>query len=158
MSYLVLQYLEGMSRDSANVTPPLSMKSNHRAKSPRSPNGWDSGSGVYAPTPKSSMRGAQQLEELAAAGNVEDDEDVKSDEQEGQRSELGTVLPIVGYYRCIGRQYRNLLQREPGPHDPPGPHYESFDSGPSFGNFGPLPPDNHASNNIFSTWQQVCRQ
>lgn len=36
-----------------------------------------------------------------------------------------------------------LLQREPGPHDPPGPKYESYDSGPSFGNFGPLPPDDH---------------
>jgi hypothetical protein len=32
-----------------------------------------------------------------------------------------------------------LPQREPGPHDPPGPKYESYDSGPSFGNFGPLP-------------------
>lgn len=31
------------------------------------------------------------------------------------------------------------LQHEPGPQDPPGPRYESFDSGPSFGNKGPLP-------------------
>jgi hypothetical protein len=30
-------------------------------------------------------------------------------------------------------------QHEPGPQDPPGPRYESFDSGPSFGNKGPLP-------------------
>ncbi|KIY63456.1 hypothetical protein CYLTODRAFT_493908 [Cylindrobasidium torrendii FP15055 ss-10] len=29
----------------------------------------------------------------------------------------------------------------PGPHDPPGPRYESYDSGPSFGNLGPMPTD-----------------
>ncbi|CAA7260570.1 unnamed protein product [Cyclocybe aegerita] len=28
---------------------------------------------------------------------------------------------------------------EPGPNDPPGVKYASYDSGPSFGNFGPLP-------------------
>ena len=44
-----------------------------------------------------------------------------------------------------------LLQREPGPQDPPGPKYESYDSGPSFGNFGPLPMDDHVAPSYMST-------
>lgn len=38
------------------------------------------------------------------------------------------------------------MKPEPGPHDAPGPHYVSYDS--SFGNFGPLPVDDHA----YTTW------
>jgi len=43
-------------------------------------------------------------------------------------------------------------QREPGPDDPPGPKYASYDSGPSFGNFGPLPPDDHPAKNPYGSW------
>ncbi|KAI5988026.1 hypothetical protein EDD15DRAFT_2464483 [Pisolithus albus] len=45
---------------------------------------------------------------------------------------------------------------EPGPWDQPGPCYESFDSGPSFGNFGPLP-DNGSHNGEplwWKSWEQ----
>ncbi|KAJ8515599.1 hypothetical protein ONZ45_g7018 [Pleurotus djamor] len=54
---------------------------------------------------------------------VAEDDDAKSTSQDGQRTEVESV------------------HREPGPADPPGPKYESYDSGPSFGNFGPLPDD-----------------
>ncbi|KAF9222509.1 hypothetical protein BS17DRAFT_782960 [Gyrodon lividus] len=57
--------------------------------------------------------------------NEQDIEDVESNVQDGRKTELS----IVGQSRV----------HEPGPQDPPGPRYESFDSGPSFGNFGPLP-------------------
>ncbi|KAI5983104.1 hypothetical protein EDD15DRAFT_2202324 [Pisolithus albus] len=42
---------------------------------------------------------------------------------------------------------------EPGPQDPPSPRYKSFDSGPSFGNFGPLP-DNRSCNGE-PLWQKL---
>ncbi|KAI6001353.1 hypothetical protein EDD15DRAFT_2192982 [Pisolithus albus] len=45
---------------------------------------------------------------------------------------------------------------EPGPQDPPSPHYKSFDSGPSFGNFGPLP-DNRSCNGE-PLWQKLWEQ
>ncbi|KAF9462337.1 hypothetical protein BDZ94DRAFT_1261635 [Collybia nuda] len=105
--------------------------------------------GVYSPAPRS--KNSDALLELAnspmsytnrngaplQANGHDDEEDADSNVQDGLRSELGeTILPM----------------REPGPHDPPGPKYESYDSGPSFGNFGPLPPDDHptASNNPFA--------
>ncbi|KAL0956603.1 hypothetical protein HGRIS_002740 [Hohenbuehelia grisea] len=68
------------------------------------------------------------------------DDDGKSNTQDGRRTEGGdsVALPI----------------REPGPTDPPGPKYESYDSGPSFGNFGPLPDDpqfhQHAAQNPYT--------
>lgn len=44
-------------------------------------------------------------------------------------------------------------QHEPGPNDAPGPRYPSYDSAPSFGNFGPLPDDVSTFNNrMLSTW------
>ncbi|KAG6856287.1 hypothetical protein H0H87_005770 [Tephrocybe sp. NHM501043] len=68
-----------------------------------------------------------------------DDDDADSNVQEGRTSEAGdTILPV----------------REPSRNDPPGPKYESYDSGPSFGNFGPLPTDDDvpAPTNNFSSW------
>ncbi|KAF8829264.1 hypothetical protein HHX47_DHR3000905 [Lentinula edodes] len=62
----------------------------------------------------------------------EDVDDMASDVQ--QRSEGGTALPVP----------------EPGPHDAPGPHYISYSS--SFGNFGPLPPDDLPPQNALNTW------
>lgn len=59
--------------------------------------------------------------------------------------------------QCCAPDCNDPAQREPGPHDPPGPKYESYDSGPSFGNFGPLPTDEHppASINPYAnnTWK-----
>ncbi|PPQ63736.1 hypothetical protein CVT24_004245 [Panaeolus cyanescens] len=52
-------------------------------------------------------------------------DDADSNVQEGMRSELG-----------------DFPQHEPDTHDPPArPKYASYDSGPSFGNFGPMPLD-----------------
>ncbi|EAU91127.2 hypothetical protein CC1G_03295 [Coprinopsis cinerea okayama7 len=63
-------------------------------------------------------------------------EDADSNIQVGERSDIGEPL------------------HEPGPNDPPGPKYESYDSGPSFGNFGPLPTEDRASTNPYggSSW------
>lgn len=80
-------------------------------------------------------------------------DDVDSNVQEGVRSEVGEMIPFVRL-RSISPYIFSLTlqQREPGPQDPPGPKYESYDSGPSFGNFGPLPADDHpsASNNPYA--------
>lgn len=59
-----------------------------------------------------------------------DGDDADSNVQVGERSEAG-----------------DLPTHEPGPNDPPGPKYASYDSGPSFGNFGPFPTDDRASMN-----------
>ncbi|KAF9010684.1 hypothetical protein BDQ17DRAFT_1346684 [Cyathus striatus] len=55
---------------------------------------------------------------------------------------------------ALDQKLGRLWYREPGPHDPPGPKYESYDSGPSFGNFGPLPMDDGppASMNPYAHW------
>lgn len=70
------------------------------------------------------------------------DDDLQSNIQDGRKTELST-------------DHRSELH-EPGPHDPPGPRYESFDSGPSFGNFGPLP--DNASHNGEPPWQKSWEQ
>ncbi|KAG6369973.1 hypothetical protein JVT61DRAFT_12608 [Boletus reticuloceps] len=71
---------------------------------------------------------------LSALGNDHDLDDINSNVQDGRKTELS-----IGGRSAV---------HEPGPHDPPGPHYESFDS--SFGNFGPLP--DHASHNGAPPW------
>lgn len=43
-------------------------------------------------------------------------------------------------------------EHEPGPDDPPGPHFESY--GSSFGNFGPLPRESFSGN---KQWNAVVR-
>ncbi|KAF7428115.1 hypothetical protein PC9H_007334 [Pleurotus ostreatus] len=85
---------------------------------------------IFSPIAKSHSSEAQ-LANLASSpvsygqhNGAEVDDDAKSNTQDGQRTEVGSI-------------------REPGPADPPGPKYESYDSGPSFGNFGPLPDDAH---------------
>ncbi|KAJ3505625.1 hypothetical protein NLJ89_g7322 [Agrocybe chaxingu] len=57
-----------------------------------------------------------------ANGHAGIEDDVDSNVQDGIRSEIG-----------------EMMGHEPGPNDPPGVKYASYDSGPSFGNFGPLP-------------------
>ncbi|KAL0581315.1 hypothetical protein V5O48_000691 [Marasmius crinis-equi] len=127
----VLKYLEGMSSVSREDMD------NSRPATIADPDEFKGGtrSGVYSPRSQ-----ASQLRELAkspviypngVAHQIEDDDD-DADSLEQQRSEgNGTVLPVP----------------EPGPQDPPGPRYESFDSGPSFGNLGTLPPDDFPSQN-----------
>ncbi|RDB16930.1 hypothetical protein Hypma_002398 [Hypsizygus marmoreus] len=152
----VLDYLEGMSREGVDNTPPRSIVDTNeyrsKAGSPR----------VRSPQLLSPAARSKQSDALLDLGNSpmsytnrnganaehHNDGDADSNAQEGRTSEAGeTILPV----------------REPGPHDPPGPKYESYDSGPSFGNFGPLPMDDlpTASNNPFAqnswnpNWSQI---
>ncbi|KAG9316340.1 hypothetical protein JVU11DRAFT_2371 [Chiua virens] len=74
---------------------------------------------------------------LSALEHDQEFNDVDSNVQDGRKTELS-----------VGA--RSGVHREPSRHDPPGPHYESFDSGPSFGNFGPLP--DHAPHNGGPPW------
>ncbi|KAG1752914.1 hypothetical protein EDB19DRAFT_1670525 [Suillus lakei] len=61
----------------------------------------------------------------SAFGNDDGASDLDSNVQDGQKTQMSLNAPSA--------------MHEPGPQDPPGPRYESFDSGPSFGNKGPLP-------------------
>ncbi|KAI0355626.1 hypothetical protein OH77DRAFT_1454057 [Trametes cingulata] len=61
-------------------------------------------------------------------------EDIRSDVQENA-SELARTIPI---------HTTGVPEHEPGPDDPPGPHFESY--GSSFGNFGPLPRESFSGN------------
>lgn len=70
------------------------------------------------------------------------EDDLQSNVQDGRKTELSA-------------DHRSALH-EPGPQDPPGPRYESFDSGPSFGNFGPLP--DNGSHNGEPLWQKSWEQ
>ncbi|KAF5376295.1 hypothetical protein D9615_008539 [Tricholomella constricta] len=153
----VLRYLEGMDSDVPDNTPPRSLVDAEEFRSKlgsprvRSP-------GFHSPAPRSKT--SEALVDLANSpmsftnmngGNAihNDDDDVDSNVQVGRTSEAGeTVLPV----------------KEPGPNDPPGPKYESYDSGPSFGNFGPLPMDDQppaSNNNPFAqnswnpNWSQI---
>ncbi|THV05067.1 hypothetical protein K435DRAFT_745865 [Dendrothele bispora CBS 962.96] len=132
----VLKYLDGMSRESvetpqeSNVDP--DDYNEPMAKTP-------SRNGIYSPKSQNGQilqdlaNSPVSYEQLSAGRPLEDDgDDIGSDVQ--QRSE--TPLPV----------------REPGPHDPPGPHYESY--GSSFGNMGVLPPEDYPSHNAYgySTW------
>ncbi|KAI0332363.1 hypothetical protein GY45DRAFT_497887 [Cubamyces sp. BRFM 1775] len=51
-----------------------------------------------------------------------------------------------------GEEEEGVPEREPGPDDPPGPHFESY--GSSFGNFGPLPRESFTGN---KQWNGVVR-
>ncbi|THH30805.1 hypothetical protein EUX98_g3389 [Antrodiella citrinella] len=100
----VLLYLEGMQR-----APPAEEEN-------------DNASLLRSPKARSAVS-SRRLEQLAAEGN----EDIRSDVQEGNGSELARTIPI---------QTTGNPDHEPGPDDPPGPRFESY--GSSFGNFGPL--------------------
>ncbi|KAG6861467.1 hypothetical protein C0995_016246 [Termitomyces sp. Mi166 len=143
----VLRYLEGMSRegDEPDNTPPRSLVdpdefrskvSSPRARSPpqvQSPATRSRKSETLLDPSKSPLSYAKNNGGRA----VPHDDDVDSNVQEGRTSEAGdTMIPA----------------REPGPNDPPGPKYESYDSGPSFGNFGPLPSDDHVPVPKLSNW------
>ncbi|KAF8176804.1 hypothetical protein BJ912DRAFT_1133217 [Pholiota molesta] len=137
-----------MADDTPDNTPPRSIADPDEY--PRKPESVRNGSRtpqVFSPTPRSRIN--ESLLELPPQGNgsrapshvgeIYEGDDAHSNIQVGERSEMGD-MPV----------------REPGPNDPPGPKYESYDSGPSFGNFGPLPTDDQptASNNPYAnnTW------
>ncbi|KAF7376127.1 hypothetical protein MSAN_00027600 [Mycena sanguinolenta] len=146
----VLSYLESMSREGNDVdkTPPRSIADVEEYQNRPGRNG------IYSPPPRS--RNSDALRDLACspvsydgrlnqgAQQTQQDEyadDTDSIEQNGQRSEF--ALPI----------------REPGPNDAPGPHYPSYDSGPSFGNMGPMPEEtNHYGEVVMSTWTPTWAQ
>ncbi|KAG1751501.1 uncharacterized protein EDB91DRAFT_1105779 [Suillus paluster] len=73
-------------------------------------------------------------------GNDDGADDLDSNVQEGEKTELSINA--------------HSAMHKPGPQDPPGSRYESFDSGPSFGNKGPLP-DFGLSNGAppWNTWE-----
>ncbi|KAJ6625658.1 hypothetical protein B0H10DRAFT_2002612 [Mycena sp. CBHHK59/15] len=152
----VLSYLEGMSREGheADHTPPRSIadaedyQTKHLATN-----------GLYSPAARSRNSELRDLAKSPVSYNgrannggaggedeeEEEEDDTDSNEQNGQRSEFGdNALPI---------RQPGFNEEEPGPNDAPGPHYPSYDSGPSFGNFGPMPDDASAFNqHMLSTW------
>ncbi len=142
----MLLYLEGMhvaanSPSSVGGSRPQSKYIQHDIMDvpPPNPNDWKPPNpdtvrspqrDIHTPLPKPGG-GNSQLEDLARSelsyGLVPPPkaEDARSNEQEGVRT------PSI-------RSHAEL-RPEPGPEDEPGPHYVSYGSGPSFGNFGPLP-------------------
>ncbi|KAF7315736.1 hypothetical protein MIND_00089500 [Mycena indigotica] len=93
---------------------------------------------VFSPTHSQSLRDFMGSPLSYGAGRtliqaLHDDDDGDSTAQNGQRSEFGGLHP------------------EPGPNDAPGPHYPSYDSGPSFGNLGPEALSTF-NNVMMSTW------
>ncbi|KAF7361892.1 hypothetical protein MVEN_00533700 [Mycena venus] len=146
----VLSYLEGMSRDGVDDTPPRSIADAEEYQN-------IGRNGLYSPGARS--RTSEALRDLAGSPvsytnhpppslirptQEDDGDDTDSLEQNGQRSEFGgQPLPI----------------REPGPNDAPGPHYPSYDSGPSFGNLGPFPDEGANYNEVvMSSWTPAWAQ
>jgi hypothetical protein len=84
-----------------------------------------------------------------------DGEDMASDVQEQPRSTLGSL--VVSFFKILYLMCLNFYkERNPGPGDEPGPHYESF--GSSFGNFGPLPPDSALEVNLCILYQATSAE
>ncbi|KAK2467876.1 hypothetical protein APHAL10511_000171 [Amanita phalloides] len=115
----VLRYLESMSKagQEPDYAPPPSMIGGEGSLR----------SGRFTPSARSRI-GEDKGSRAGGPTHRVDEEDADEEDsnvQQGERSEMGDV------------------PHEPGPADPPGPKYESYDSGPSFGNNGPLPPDDH---------------
>ncbi|KAF8902938.1 hypothetical protein CPB84DRAFT_1836052 [Gymnopilus junonius] len=130
----VLGYLEGMANvgEPDNIPPRSAVDPDEyrKAEFMYNGNGQHTPAQLFSPAPRSKASDtlidpgaglfSPQQTIVKTNGHVElDNEDADSNVQEGIRSELGEPI------------------HEPGPNDPPGAHYPS--SGPSFGNFGPLP-------------------
>ncbi|KAG1816141.1 uncharacterized protein BJ212DRAFT_1481217 [Suillus subaureus] len=80
--------------------------------------------GLGSPT-STLMRNGLPSTRRSAFGDDDGASDLNSNVQDGRKTEMSINAHSAFH--------------EPGPQDPPGPRYESFDSGPSFGNKGPLP-------------------
>ena len=148
----------GMRDDQPNNTPPRSMADpdEYQSKAESINNGTRTPQQLFSPAPRSRISDTLLDPPLARNGlkapshieEVDERDDVNSNVQVGTRSELGE-MPVVSSNALSSIGVLTLPpQREPGPHDPPGPKYASYDSGPSFGNFGPLPVDEHPTASI----------
>lgn len=105
---IVLNYLEGMSREGDEVddSPPASIAGGYKSKGPASQR--NGGSNLYSPK---SHNSDVLLHDLAKSpvdygmrhGNdaADDDDDADSNEQNGLRSELGEALPVVRSPSCL---------------------------------------------------------
>lgn len=113
---LVLLYLEGMRESEAHTSitspsiPPLATPFGRR----------------------SALTADEDLDEVQT--NVQDGR--KTEISNDHHSVLVSIFPPRSLFPFL---VLKPCQHEPGPFDPPGPRYESFDSGPSFGNLGLLP-------------------
>lgn len=138
----VMRYLQGIEKEGADDGPPPSIIDHDEYR--HKPSEVARNRAVLSPVPRS--HASDVLNDLANSPLNYDDlaqpnMDVHDDEISSvvqEQSEAETPVPIP----------------EPGPFDPPGPRYESYDSGPSFGNMGPLPLDDHDIHNpyVYSTW------
>ncbi|OJT01677.1 hypothetical protein TRAPUB_7879 [Trametes pubescens] len=90
--------------------------------------------GMRSPRAKSKAASSVRRMDEFADGDRENGDDIRSDVQENA-SELARTIPI---------HTTGIPEHEPGPDDPPGPHFESY--GSSFGNFGPLPRESFSGN------------
>lgn len=134
----VMKYLESMSKeeDAPTNSPPASLFGGPGPDYQKSP--ALSRASLLSPHIRSKLPDDYFEDNHEGEG---DGEDADSNIQVGERSEPG-----------------DLPAHEPGPNDPPGPKYESYDSGPSFGNFGPLPTEDRVSINppFTNSWNVRC--
>lgn len=136
----VMRYLDGMAKsgNTPTNTPPRSLVAGSEyAKSQVSQGD------LLSPSMRQKYLGGDGN---AGHEGGDEEDDADSTEQVGQRSALG-----------LQSENGDIPLHEPGPNDPPGPKYESYDSGPSFGNFGPMPTEDRASiNPPFTNSWNVC--
>ncbi|KAI0820029.1 hypothetical protein BC628DRAFT_1423338 [Trametes gibbosa] len=112
----VMLYLDSMERTPPDRDFDKSSSVGSRLRSPRAKS-----------KAASSVRQVEEYTEVGGANGEGDD--IRSDVQENA-SELARTIPI---------HTTGIPEHEPGPDDPPFPHFESY--GSSFGNLGPLPRD-----------------
>lgn len=138
----VMRYLDGMAKsgNTPTNTPPRSLVApSNYAKSQVSQGD------LLSPSMRQKYLASENGNGNNEGGGGEDD-DADSMEQVGERSVLG-----------LHSENGEIPLHEPGPNDLPGPKYASYDSGPSFGNFGPMPTDDRASiNPPFTNSWNVC--
>ncbi|KAL1759507.1 hypothetical protein FB107DRAFT_246331 [Schizophyllum commune] len=126
----VLNWVETMSREGVDTTPPASLFEHDGPRSRTPSQRAPSNAGPFSPA-KSHRSELRNVAEGA--------DEIDSNAQE--RSDAGqTETPV----------------HEPGPQDPPGPRakYESQETAPSFGNKGPMPAEDISFTNPYApTWQ-----
>ncbi len=133
-----------MSRDEIDTKPPPSLVDNaeYRSRSSRSRDP----SRVQSPAARSHRSDApndraNSRVSYNGRGNNAGDGGNDFDSNAQERSDNGEeeILHVVRL--DLPFISPSDLSLQPGPQDPPGPRYESYDSGPSFGNLGPMPED-----------------
>ncbi|KAL1748699.1 hypothetical protein HDZ31DRAFT_79555 [Schizophyllum fasciatum] len=132
----VLNWVETMSREGVDTTPPASLFEHDgpRSRTPSQRAGSAAASCATYPCVLQLHKPDRTLTPLQEGGD-----EIDSNTQE--RSDAGeTETPV----------------QEPGPQDPPGPRtkYESQETAPSFGNKGPMPAEDISFTNPYApTWQ-----